>query len=85
MKKFLFLFFPLLVPVRISQLSNSRHFYVQPSHLITMAPPPPGGAHSRMNNNFKSLKEGATIKSEKITHNNGNTTEFITITITKKK
>ena len=84
MLKYLFLCLSLFVPVKISKLSSYSSVHNDSSQLIAMAPPP-GGAYSRMNNDLESLKEGATIKSEKITHNNGDTTELITITITKKE
>jgi len=85
MSKYLFLLFSLLVPVKISQLSSHRYFHQYPSQLIAMVPPPSGGAHLSMNNDIESLKEGSTITSEEITHNNGSTTKVTIITMTKKE
>ena len=85
MLKYLFLCLSLFVPVKISKLRNYSSVHNHSSQLISMVPPPPGGAHSSMNNDIESLKEGATITSEKITHNNGSTTKVTIITMTKKE
>ena len=83
MFKYLFLFFSLFVPVKISTLNNFKIPFLSSSHLVAIASP--GGTSSKLHDNLEPLPEGCTVNTDTVTHNDGSTTEIVTITMTKKE
>lgn len=83
MFKYLLLCFSLFSPMKISWLRNFKTFYSYDNQIVCMVPPL-GATSSKIVDNEQSLKEGCEINSEIVHHNDGNTTEIITVTFTKK-
>ena len=85
MLKYLLLCFSLFTPVRMDMLRNFKPFHSCNSQIIAMTPPP-GGISSAMvdDDKFLSLKEGCRIDSEVVHHDNGGTTEVVSVTFIKE-
>ena len=83
MLRYLFLCFSLFMPMRISTLRSLKTFQSYNNRIVCMVPPP--GAHSsKMADSGKLPEEGCEVNSEIVYHDNGDTTETISITLTKK-
>ena len=83
MFKYLFLCFNLLAPVKISTMRSFKTLHSYNSQIVCMVFPFGDVAPKGIKNSYPS-KEGCDMTSEIIHHNDGNTTEIISVSFTKK-
>ena len=83
MFKYLLLCLGLLMPIKLPQPRAFRAFASCNSQIVAMVPPP-GIATSKNHEGNQLPEEGCEINSEVVHHNNGGTTEIVSVTFTKK-
>ena len=85
MLRYLLVCVSLFAPMKAFGLRSFNRSYSDTSQIVCMVPPL-GAKPSKMVDNHKSLplEEGCRIESEVVHHDNGHTTETISVTFTKE-